>query len=284
MENVRSLADVSYDAIYQAYHEAFAEYEVLLSKDQFWVMINRRGYNPSLSFGAFDGDRLVAFTLNGIGYFDGKKTAYDTGTGTLKEYRGRGLAARVFNESLPHLKNAGVEQYLLEVLQHNPSAISVYKNVGFAATRELSYFKTDAANLTSLRPLLPLGLFFERVDLSSTPDMETLWDFTPSWQNSFDSVKRQLNDFRFIGVYDCKRLVGYGIFEPYTGDITQIAVEPSYRRRGVGSAILAKLLEENRCNEVKAINVEPKSIATEAFLVAVGIPQIGKQFEMIKLI
>jgi len=284
MENVRSLADVSYDAIYQAYHEAFAEYEVLLSKDQFWVMINRRGYNPSLSFGAFDGDRLVAFTLNGIGYFDGKKTAYDTGTGTLKEYRGRGLAARVFNESLPHLKNAGVEQYLLEVLQHNPSAISVYKNVGFATTRELSYFKTDAANLTSLRPLLPLGLFFERVDLSSTPDMETLWDFTPSWQNSFDSVKRQLNDFRFIGVYDCKRLVGYGIFEPYTGDITQIAVEPSYRRRGVGSAILAKLLEENRCNEVKAINVEPKSIATEAFLVAVGIPQIGKQFEMIKLI
>lgn len=47
-------------------------------------MLPRRGYEPRLSFAVFDEGRIVAFTLNGIGLFNGVKTAYDTGPGRQK--------------------------------------------------------------------------------------------------------------------------------------------------------------------------------------------------------
>jgi ribosomal protein S18 acetylase RimI-like enzyme len=80
-----------------------------------------------LSFGAFKNEDLLAFTFNGIGEYHGIKTAYDTGTGTLKEYRGQGLAKCIFQHSLPFLEEAGIRQYLLEVLQHNEGAVALYK-------------------------------------------------------------------------------------------------------------------------------------------------------------
>ena len=69
-------------------------------------MLKRRGYNPQLSFAAFDNDEIVAFTLNGTGTFNGVLTAYDTGTGTIKQYRGQSIAGKIFTHSLPFLKES----------------------------------------------------------------------------------------------------------------------------------------------------------------------------------
>lgn len=85
---VKSLKDIHFDVIYEAFNQAFANYEVQINKVQLQTMLKRRGFDPELSFAAFDGDKIVVFTLNGIGDFKGIRTAYDTGTGTLKEYRG----------------------------------------------------------------------------------------------------------------------------------------------------------------------------------------------------
>ena len=85
-----------------------------------------------------NGNKIVAFTLNGIGYFNRIPTAYDTGTGTLKNYRGKGLATKIFEYSIPYLKSANVKQYLLEVLQYNTKAVSVYRKLGFEVIREFN--------------------------------------------------------------------------------------------------------------------------------------------------
>ncbi|MGW8315676.1 MAG: GNAT family N-acetyltransferase [Bacteroidales bacterium] len=121
--DIRLLSDTSSGQLFQAFREAFMDYEMQLDHHELDNMLKRRGFDPELSFGAFDRDRLVAFTFNGIGSFKGKKTAYDTGTGTVKEYRGRGLAGKIFQYSIPWLRKAGIRQYLLEVLQHNESAV-----------------------------------------------------------------------------------------------------------------------------------------------------------------
>ncbi|MCD8073384.1 MAG: GNAT family N-acetyltransferase, partial [Alistipes sp.] len=85
---IKSLASVSFEAIFEAFSSAFSDYEMQLRKVELAAMLRRRGFDPGLSFAAFDGDAITAFTLNGIGWFDGKYTAYDTGTGTLPQYRG----------------------------------------------------------------------------------------------------------------------------------------------------------------------------------------------------
>ena len=42
-----------------------------------------------------------------------------------------------FQHSFPVFKEAGVKQYLLEVIQHNTRAVDLYKKMGFEITREL---------------------------------------------------------------------------------------------------------------------------------------------------
>jgi len=80
MQKIQSLVNLSFDSLFHAFNLAFADYEVQVNQQELRVMLNRRGFVPALSFGLFDNDRLVAFTLNGIGEYNGKMTAYDTGT------------------------------------------------------------------------------------------------------------------------------------------------------------------------------------------------------------
>ena len=125
MIEIRSLEHLEPDQLFVAFSKAFEDYEMQLEKHELETMLQRRGFDPSMSFGAFDQDQLVAFTFNGTGKYEGVDTAYDTGTGTIKEYRGKGLARRIFLHSIPTLKKAGIKQYLLEVLQHNEGAVGI---------------------------------------------------------------------------------------------------------------------------------------------------------------
>src|SRR3954467_14255981 len=106
MITVKRLHETSFDELYGAFNLAFQDYDRTWTRDEFEKLLRRRGYEATMSFGAFDGDRLVSFTLNGAGLHNGKQTAYDTGTGTIKEYRGKGLATMIFNKSLPYFRQA----------------------------------------------------------------------------------------------------------------------------------------------------------------------------------
>lgn len=277
---IKSLNHTGFDELFRAVEQAFADYELQLNKAELQTMLKRRGFDPKLSFAAFDGDKIVSFTCNGIGDFYGIPTAYDTGTGTLKDYRGKGLATRVFEYSIPYLKEAGIKEYLLEVLQHNPGAISVYRKLGFEVTREFYYFRPEKVENEFKAIDVPYTLQF--IDINKYDSIPDFWDFRPSWQNSIESVGRTFGDFIGLGVFAGGRLIGYGVFEPVSGDVTQIAVEKSYRRKGIGSLLFQKMLEFNKHRSVKIVNTDIGCDSITAFLRAKNIEPTGKQFEMIK--
>lgn len=280
MVEIKSLSGVDFDTIFDTFSQAFADYEITLSQEELSNMLNRRGFNANLSFGAFDKRTLVSFTCNGIGTFNGVKTAYDTGTGTLKEYRSQGLASRVFNESIPTLVQSGVKQYLLEVLQHNTNAISVYKKQGFTVKREFNYFVQDMDGLKLKPNCLTNNIVVEEISLNDLKNVEVWFDFSPSWQNNFEAIERKPEDFIAIGAKKDGLLIGYGIVEPSTGDITQIAVDKNYRRKGVGTAILHGIARKNKHSSIKLINSDISCVSITQFLESNGISLKGKQFEM----
>ncbi len=284
MITINNLSNVTYEQLFNAFSEAFKEYEIQLNYNEFVTMITRRGYSPELSFAAFNDDTIVAFTLNGIGEFNGIRTAYDTGTGTVKEFRGKGLATQIFEHSIPYLKEAGVKQYLLEVLQHNSSAVSVYKKLGFATTRELNYFIQDSSEVELYSKSASDDISVKSCGIDTVMEYAEFCDFIPSWQNSFEAIKRQADSFIVNGAYINNLLVGYSVFEPISGDITQIAVSSKHRRRGIASALLSNIIGLNRHSEIKLINAEDSSESTVAFLQKNGIELRGKQFEMVKLL
>lgn len=282
MIKIKSLAGSNLDTLFEAFSMAFVDYNIQLNKAELEKMLNRRGFVAELSFGAFDNDRLVSFTFNGIGMYNGLKTAYDTGTGTLKDYRGQGLASRIFTESIPSLVSAGVKQYLLEVLQDNNSAVSVYTKQGFEVVREFNYFVQEMTAVRLYSRIIASDYLLREISFSDIIGVEDWWDFSPSWQNSFEAISRKASDFTAFGAFCNSKLVGYVILEPSSGDITQIAVDKNHRRNGVATAILGRMLERNTHSSIKLINSDIACESVTKFMETNGIPISGKQFEMIK--
>lgn len=279
---IKSLAKTDFETLFKAFSLAFDGYDIQLNADELQTMWKRRGFNPNLSFAAFAGEDIVAFTLNGIGTFNGIRMAYDTGTGTLKDFRGQGLATRIFEYSIPYLKEANIHHYLLEVLQHNTKAVSVYQKIGFKVTREFNYFvwknealKNEIKNSGALYQI-------DRFELNKHDHITDFWDFYPSWQNSFESIERAAEDFINLGAFAHKKLIGYCIFEPRSGDITQIAVDKAHRRKGVASLLLHEASKLNKNPNTKLINSDITCSSIVHFLKAKNIEITGKQFEMMK--
>jgi ribosomal protein S18 acetylase RimI-like enzyme len=279
---IKSLENTDFEVIFKAFSQAFADYEILINADELKRMLKRRGYNSKLSFAAFEKDKIIAFTLNGVGNFNGHKMGYDTGTGTLKEYRGKGFATKVFEYSLPYLKKANINHYLLEVLQHNTNAISVYRSLGFETTREFNYFIWKNEEFCNDIKNIEISCSIERIDIEKHLYISSFWDYYPSWQNSFESIQRTSNDFISLGAFVEQKLVGYCVFEPNSGDITQLAVDKPFRRKGIASILLHEVSKLNKNATTKLINSDISCSSIVDFLKSKNVDIVGKQFEMIK--
>jgi ribosomal protein S18 acetylase RimI-like enzyme len=278
---MQQLGNTSFEVIYKAFNLAFGNYEVQLSKDQLKAMLLRRGFDADLSFAELRDGEIISFILNGIGRFNGVASAYDTGTGTLEEFRGQGLATQIFNYSLPFLKERGICQYVLEVLQHNHGAVSVYRKLGFETSREFNYFIANRAEILCSLKEPSCSCSICKINLRAIMDLN-FWDFSPSWQNSFEAIQRAEDCFRVIGAYVDGRIVGYCVFEPESGDITQIAVCPVSRRQGVGSKLFFEAANQMTGDTLKVVNTDIACESITGFLTSKGLSVTGKQFEMAK--
>lgn len=283
MITIKPLTNTSTESIHQAFQKAFADYQEPfdMTVQQLQYMIERRGFKPELSFGAFDDDELVGFTLNGIGLWDNQLTAYDTGTGIIKAYRKQGIATRIFDESLPVLRQHKVNQYLLEVIKTNTRAYELYKKAGFEVLREFDYFVSPIDKVKF--EVKNLGEEFLFLELES-PQWElfsTFHDFAPSWQNSSDSIERKRSSFKILGIFNQENLVGYGIIEPHTGDIPQFAIAKNFRRKGLGTALFKTFCDTSKSGILKIINTDFKDKGSKIFLESLGFKAGFGQYEML---
>ncbi|HET7434934.1 MAG TPA: GNAT family N-acetyltransferase, partial [Thermoanaerobaculia bacterium] len=125
--------------MHRAFVEAFSDYVVPFapSREQLGEMLTRRGYVPEASVAAFDGDRIVAFTLNGV---DGER-AYDSGTGVVPSHRRQRFGERIMQASFDVLRGRGCREYLLEVIESNAAAHALYVKLGFRETRRFDCWR-----------------------------------------------------------------------------------------------------------------------------------------------
>lgn len=284
MITIKNLVSTPVEQIHAAFLKAFSDYQIKmqLSLDEFNLhMLLRRGLCREVSFGLFDDEELVGITLNGLRDWNGKRTVYDICTGFVPEQRGKGLAKQVFEAMMPHLKTANVQQYLLEVLQDNAPAITLYKKAGFEVTRELTCYRGDVDKFDFSKSALCSREIREVKD----PEWNlypTFWNFQPSWQNSIDSIKSVLEHARIFHALDCDRCVGYGVIVPARGDVTQMAVHPKYRRQKIGTALLKALAQCSTTGSVVLVNNEKTEASVAAFFESVHCSLFVSQYEMLK--
>ena len=280
--NIKTLEHTDFEILFHSFQKAFYDYKISFEKEELRSILTRRGYDPRLSFAAFDNGEIVAFTLNGIGMFNDIPTAYDTGTGTLKEYRGRGLAGEIFSYSLPYLKEAGIRQYLLEVLCDNERAISVYRQMNFEISRRFDCFRQDVKEINiSSDIVLPGEIAIRQVEHTEIIPLQYFADFNPSWQNSIQSITRGSASLVCLGAMVKDKLIGYCVVDPSTGDLTQLAVDPLFRRKGVGSCLLREAIGLLKTPTIKVLNVASDCLTLPTFLDSKNISLSSQQYEMI---
>lgn len=265
MVTFRPLADGDFDAVVAAFNEAFSDYAVRFSMTapQLREICTRRAVVFDLSIGAFDGDRLAGFTLNG--FDDG--TAYDSGTGVVPSHRRQGLARRMMEQVMPRLRGAGARRYVLEVIESNSRAIALYESLGFTTIRTLTCwnYANHGSDAADIRPI------------ADFPD--EFRDVEPTWQNSAAAIRRAADPRVILGAFDGDLLTGYAVVFPRTHDLAQLAVRPTHRRRRIGSALLDRASAEAE-GTLRILNIDAGDIGIEAFLRARGAEPFIRQREM----
>lgn len=267
----------------QTFLDAFADYflPLQMSEEQFRTKLAREGVEPRFSGGVFYGEKLIGFILTGIGEWHGLPTAYNAGTGVLPAHRGHGLIKKLYRFMFPKLREIGIEQCLLEVIQENTPAIKTYEAVGFRMTRALDCFRAKKSDMFfSSEPS-------EKVTLKETlkPDWKAYHEFhdiEPSWQNRQDAVKKSLDKKVFVEAHlEGGLLVGYIVFFPNTGAIAQMAVSSAYCGRGIGTALLREAAQRTEATALLLNNVDSCCKDFLSFMERRSIKRFLRQNEML---
>lgn len=274
MITYRLLTDEDFASLCDCFLLAFSDYEVdmRMSVEQFRQRLVRDGVSLPMSAAAFDDRRMIGFCINGVGEWQEKQTAYDAGTGVIPGYRGRGVAKELFAFLERRLKEAGVVQYLLEVLTTNVPAATLYRKLGFEDTRRLAVFRPQKGTKGTKRAV--------EIKTIEQPDwtlFQSFWDGYPSWQNSIAAVERVVSERRISAAYIENECVGYAVVFVPSSNLMQLAVSPQHRRKGIGSTLLAAHSESLKIN-----NIDERLTSSLEFYNANGYKQVLNQFEMLK--
>ena len=281
MYTYKILDNTELSKIHQAFVEAFSDYQVKMDLpfSKFDNMIKRRGFIPELSIGAFDNEKLIGFVLNGARMWNGKFTAYDLGTGVIPDYRKKGITSEILKNVKDLCKENNIESYLLEVLQNNTGAVELYRKQGFQTTRDFDcYYLKKEDFLSSISAEIKN---VESLNINQWEEIQNLWDYNPSWQNSIDSINVFPDKFSYSIVTVENKIIGYGVVDKVTGDVPQIAVSKEHRNKGIGKSIISDLFKHTEANKLSLINVDYRDDNFKSFLVNAGFVNYVSQYEMI---
>ncbi len=283
MLKFKSLENTEFTKIHAVFVNAFSNYQEPfdLTEKELKYMLERRGCDLQLSYGAFYDNSLIGFVLNAIGNWNGFHTAYDTGTGIIKEFQGKGIAKDLFGFTIKELKKHNIKQYLLEVIKTNTKAIQLYEKIGFQINEVYDYYIFQKSELTIKNPKNSLNISFEVLKNNVFEECGLFCDTLPSWQNTKLSIQRKQDSFAVLQASIDDMVIGYGIIEKHTGDIPQLAIHPDYRRKGAGTKLLYELIGCSESEQIKIINIQSDYEPFKEWFKSLQILPGKGQYEMI---
>lgn len=287
---IRTLRANELPAVHELVLDAFAEYPVPMQPTlaQFESMLIRRGADWTVSFGAFESDRLIGAAIIAIDEWPALHTgAYALLTAVRQGWQGRGVLTALFEWLSLALDRRGVTQMQLEVLIDNPRARRSYERLGFDSERHLFCYELPRLERAQrFREQLGFDVFegqaATEVQERHASLWASFWTITPAWTGSTWTVKRTESRVVFEATWNGE-LVGYAIVEPCSGELLQLAVSPDHRRKGIGTELVRACQERADRPTLRVLNVDDSGDrgVTVAFLRRLGATLTAVQLELV---
>ncbi len=264
----RSLADTPLPTVVHCILRAFEGYFVPMPTEvSAWEQrFARSGANWSRSYGAFEGEELVAFIIHAIGRVDGRLVAFNTGTGVLPAHRGKRLVDALYTEALPHLRGDGVQHCSLEVITRNTAAVRVYERIGFRSTHTWKCFLgTPSAPITS-----------EALHQRDRNTVDLGDDRYYSWDHRMEALARDSGGYALYTVGGAAPW-GHVILDPATGRVARLGVADETDQGQWGRLVNALSTFQK---PIRLVNVHPERHALISALLQAGLVNDIDQYEM----
>lgn len=276
MTTFRTLHAIPATTLMETFNAAFADYVIpfAMTNEDLQAKITSENISLELSAGMFSGERLVGFILIGTDETENETVAYNAGTGVIPEFRGQHLTEKMYGSLFPMLAEKGIRHHQLEVITQNEKAVRVYEKIGFRKHRTVNCFKGNIiapARDTGVA-IMPIGY--------PIPESGPFRDFSPTFQNSGNTILRAKGQHRFLGAFLNEKLVGFVVFSEANARIKQFGVTKDFRRKRIGHQLFYEVQKIVGNRAISLINVDGSYSAGIDFLQNIGLAMTVRQFEM----
>jgi len=143
MIEVKRLKDCTIEEGVKAWNVGFEGYyfDATTTPEVFTNRLVSEGLSPNLSVVAFKDNKPVGIVKNGVRLVNGKKIAWNGGTGVASELRKQGIGQILMDETLKIYKEEGVDLATLEAISENERAIALYKKIGYEVIDDLAHLE-----------------------------------------------------------------------------------------------------------------------------------------------
>src|SRR6185312_12789886 len=140
---IRRLNTCTFDEALQIWNGGFEGYFVnmTLSLDAYIARFQNDNLSAKHSLVVFSEGKPAGFLLNGIRANEGRRVAWNGGTGVSREFRGQGLGKVLVKAALNLYAEEGVEVATLEALSTNDTAIALYEKCGYQIVDRLVFLE-----------------------------------------------------------------------------------------------------------------------------------------------
>lgn len=267
---VRKLENIEFEIIIDCFLRSFDNYYVELPTDKNYYeeRWERAKVNYTLSYGMFDGEKLVGFIINAIDEQNRVKIAFNTGTGVLPEYRGKRIIKSIYDYAIPDLKINGISKCSLEVLTENVKAIKSYQSIGFKICKTLNSFSGDI-KLTHHEKISINKVDYNSFDWNDLPNQDLYsWDFNSKVIKNGEYDYYQITKNNFVE--------SYFVINPKNGYLAQFEILKE--SNGCWNRLFSGIKEIS--NFIKVINVDNRLNKKIGYINSIGLLNTVNQYEM----
>jgi ribosomal protein S18 acetylase RimI-like enzyme len=248
--DIRRLNTCTLDEALQIWNEGFTGYFVnlTLSMEAYIARLHNDGLMAKHSLVAFSDGKPAGFLLNGIRNNDGRRVAWNGGTGVSPEFRGQGVGKVLVEAALKLYAEEAIEKATLEALSTNDVAIALYQKCGYETIDRLVFFQHRGALANGFFRQANAGAYSTRFVPPASVALLQFYEAAVPWQAQWQSVTSN-NGWGLI-VSDARgEDVGYALYKrtfDEDGGLTGITLYQCVAAPGRQDAenILARALQE----------------------------------------